>query len=66
MNPQRETKLPAQVKSQIQATLQIQVRPLALVKLLMQAEVQVQFRAGYAAECMLCHRFASDQPDGKW
>ena len=66
MKRQPEMKLPAQVTWQIQATLQIQGKPLVRGKLLMQAELQVQLRAGYAAECMLCHRFASDQPDGKW
>ena len=50
MNPQPEMKQPAQVKWQIQATLQIQGKSLVRVKPLMQAELQVQFRAGYAAE----------------
>ncbi len=50
MNPQPEMKLPAQVKWQIRATLQIQVKPQEQVKLLVQVELQVQFRAGYAAE----------------
>jgi len=50
MNPQPEMKLPAQVTWQIQANLQTQVEPLVRVKLLMQVELQVQFRAGYAAE----------------
>ena len=50
MNPQPEMKLPAQVTWQIQAMPQIQGKPLVRVKLLMQAELQVPFRAGYAAE----------------
>jgi len=43
-------KLPAQVTWQIQAMLQIRVKPPVRVKLLMQAELQVPFRVGYAAE----------------
>jgi protoporphyrinogen oxidase len=50
MNPQPEMKQPAQVKWQIQATLQIQVKPQVQVTFLQQVEPQVQFRPGYAAE----------------